>query len=433
MGKIISRARSKVIYKRYPGLIIIIWAGLSWSGAASSAGLYITEWGNPSQGTSDAGAGVLAEDASTAFTNPAGILLLEESQSMVTAVYIAGKAEFDSECPDTDPTCVRGDNGGDAFQNAVAGSVYYANPFAEKFGWGVSFNSISAAGLDYGNNFVGRYWAEEITLLTVTLNPSIAYRPSDDWTIALSLPVMYGQLDLDVAVPGPLAVVQDGEASISNGDDISVGLGVSTLWEVSERTRLGLVYWPKHDLDFDSDLTITLPAGGLPQGAVQSDVSLTFPQSIRGSASQRIGDKLTVLGLIAWEDWSKLDDVLISTAAGTGVLERGWRDAWRFAVGMRWETGAHWKYYSGIAYDTDVTTDGRRTADMPVDRQIRLSAGASYKYSEKVTIGGVLTYVDLGDADINNSENRPVSGIPWRVEGDYDQDMWAFALNINWK
>ncbi|GAH21786.1 unnamed protein product, partial [marine sediment metagenome] len=36
------------------------------------------------------------------------------------------------------------------------------------------------------------------------------------------------------------------------------------------------------------------------------------------------------------------------------------------------------------------------------------------------------TYVDLGDADINNGENRPVSGIPWRVEGDYDQDMWAF-------
>ncbi len=47
------------------------------SSAAHAGGLYIGEFGQPNMGASGAGAQAIAEDASTVFQNPAGIMFLE--------------------------------------------------------------------------------------------------------------------------------------------------------------------------------------------------------------------------------------------------------------------------------------------------------------------------------------------------------------------
>ena len=84
-----------------------------------AGGLYVTEAGHPAMGASGAGAGTLAEDASTAATNPAGIVKLDKGQWMFTAIGIFTKAEFEQESGTTvtaDGSVVpgSGSNGGDA-------------------------------------------------------------------------------------------------------------------------------------------------------------------------------------------------------------------------------------------------------------------------------------------------------------------------------
>ena len=51
--------------------------------ASRGGGLYLNEFGTPSMGMSGAGAQALAEDASTAFHNPAGMTQVEGQQLMV--------------------------------------------------------------------------------------------------------------------------------------------------------------------------------------------------------------------------------------------------------------------------------------------------------------------------------------------------------------
>ena len=65
-----------------------------------------------------------------------------------------------------------------------------------------------------------------------------------------------------------------------------------------------------------------------------------------------------------------------------------------------------------------------RTADMPIDRQIRYNIGTQYTKSEKLTIGCAMEYADLGDAEINSST----------LKGSYkNNDVLAFIINFNWK
>jgi long-chain fatty acid transport protein len=403
-------------------LVSLVFAGsTAWSG-----GLYISEFGQPVQGASGAGAGAIAQDASTAFTNPAGIMLLDESEWMVTGVGVYSSIEFDPQVG----TTVTGNDGGDAGGFSPGAALFYSNPFSESFGFGFSFNAISAAVLDYDDGFVGRYWAEEVELIIAVAMPSFAYRVNDHWSVSLGLPIAYGQLDMDVAIPQltPVAMGNDGQARIKDGDDFDVTLAAGVLWEITDRFRLGLTYSGEIEMEFDNDLEITLPAGGgttLPQ--VSADVEMPFAQTLRLSGSSDIGDKLTVLATVAWEDWSTMDNVFISTSAGGGALPRDWDDTWHFALGMRWRTGGPWTFHTGVSYDTDPTNAQDRTADMPIDEQIRISGGATYQFSGGSSLGGVLTYADYGDADINN-------GGDWgQVVGDYSSNEILFmGINYGW-
>jgi long-chain fatty acid transport protein len=75
-----------------------------------AGGLYLNEFGTPAMGTSGAGAQALANDASTAFHNVAGMTRLEGEELMVSGGLLYYDSEFD---PDPN-TPIPGSDGGNA-------------------------------------------------------------------------------------------------------------------------------------------------------------------------------------------------------------------------------------------------------------------------------------------------------------------------------
>jgi len=418
-------------------------SGLSITFPTQAGGLYVGEFGQPNQGASRAGAHALAEDASTAAQNTAGVMFLDKKMSMATALIVNSEIEFDqdNEASSLPPAVAKVDgsrpasDGGDAGGTSFGGAYFHANPVNEKWGWGFSLASISAAVLEHenGHDFAGRYWATDVEMLTITMLPSLSYKLTDDFSVGLGVPVMYALLDMDVVVPGPAAGAPEGKAKISDGDDIVAGINVSALWQVTDSTRLGLVYSSKLDLDFDSDLDITAPPG-VSLDSIKSNVEFTYPQTTRASLTQDLSPKVTLLASLAWEKWSEFDDIAVSTSAGGGTLPRNWDDTWHYALGLRWKPEARWTYYTGVAYDTDPTQASDRTTDMPIDEQWRISGGVNYERDNGSRIGVVLTYADYGDAAISNGGVRPgPPGQSWTVDGDYSSNRLVFlGLNYSW-
>jgi long-chain fatty acid transport protein len=261
--------------------------------------------------------------------------------------------------------------------------------------------------------------------------PSFAYRINDQWSVAFAVPVMFGSLDMDVRIPTVLPPLQnpstDGQALIKDGDDVSATVSISALWEATDTLRFGLAYMGENELKFNGDLRLTLPIG-VTAPDVNVDVTIPFVQTIRLWNSTDIGPKATLLASIAWEDWSSFDNVLISTGGPSGALKRDWDDTWKFALGLRWRTGGPWTHYTGIAYDTSPNNAATRTTDMPIDDQLRLSAGTTYTLQSGVSIGGALTYADYGDAQINNGSPNWGS-----VSGQYSTNrIIFFGVNVGW-
>jgi long-chain fatty acid transport protein len=410
-------------------LIFASSASLIMLSSASAGGLYLREFGQPSQGTAGSGSNVLAEDASTAFENPAGVFNLEgDSEWMATGIVLYSKVEFSQDGNNT----VDGGNGGDAGGLLAGGALFHARKLDDKWGLTFSLNSLAGSALEYDDDFVGRYTGDETQLLTVTLLSNVAYKVNDELSIAAGPVILYGQLELEQAIPkpglpSPPVSADDGRIKIDDGDDYDVALGASALWQATDDWRFSLWYLGENDLNFNSDLEINPPAGGtLP--IIAANVEITFPQTLAASALYDVNNNLSLTARLAWEDWSALESIPVSINVGNGAIPLKWDDVWSLGLGFRYKTGDRWTYYGGIAYDSDPGNPETRIAILPVDRQIRLASGFTYDIDKKKQIGATLTYIDLGNARTN------LTSAGGQYSGDFStNEIFILGVNFGWR
>ncbi|MHC4573315.1 MAG: OmpP1/FadL family transporter [Planctomycetota bacterium] len=392
-------------------LLVVALAGPIWAG-----GLLLNEFGTPSMGAAGAGAQAEAWDASTAFHNPAGMTRVQGRELMLTGGLIWSRVKFDV---DFVLPVIGGGSGGDAGGCAPLGGLFYTHSLSERLKFGLSLFSISGAVLDYDDDWAGRFLVQDVSIITATINPSLAYKVNDKLSIAAGFGASYGDLEFDVALPGPPTPLPGPGTATLDGDDWAYGYNFGALYELSEQTRLGVVYWSEVEFEFSGDLEVK-PAGV----SVGADTDLPLAQWIKGGIYHQLNDKWAVVSTIGWEDWSTMDDLLISTESGGASLPRNWRDTWHYAGGVHYRPVEKWLLRAGVAYDTNPVDSDDRTPDMPIDRQVRYAVGLQYEYSKTFSVGASFEYADFGDAKIN----RPL------FKGKYeDNDIYFVGLNARWK
>ena len=393
------------------GLAQVVFTAPVWAG-----GLFITEFGQPNMGVAGAGSQAVANDASTAFLNGAGMTRLKGNDLMMSGGLGYANVQFD---PDT-PPAVAGDSGGQAGAPFPILGTFYVHSLTDDVKIGASLTSISGASLDYTATWTGRYQSRSIELLTVNFNPEIAVRLNKWISVSAGLQVMYADLNLKVKGPPP-PVSGTGQVKI-DGDDITTGFDVAALFEVSERTRVGVKYGSKLQPDFSGKLRISGP--GITVG---SDTTITFPQRVATSIYHEINDKFALLGTLDWEDWSEFQNINIAVGSGGLKIPRNWQDTYKFAGGVHYRPSNRWLLQAGFAYDTSPWGASNRTPDMPIGRQIRYAVGVQHPMRDDLTVGAQFVYVDLGDAKINNS-------LAGGLKGKYSSnDLFILAFNANWK
>jgi long-chain fatty acid transport protein len=268
-------------------------------------------------------------------------------------------------------TPVAGGDGGNAGSLAPLISAFYVHSLSDDLKLGLDLISVSGAVLDYDDNWAFFNDTATTEIYTITLHPSLAYRVNNWLSIAGGVGLIYGELELE------LAGLLPGRKIILDGDDLEYAFNLNALFELSDRTRFGVVYWSEADLNFSGDVA-QQPSGQ--QAGV--DTALPLPQWARAGIYHEINDRVALLGSIGWEDWSSLENVNISLASVSAALPRNWEDTWHFAAGIHYRISKPWLLQFGLAYDTSPVDAEDRTADMPLDRQIRYTIGTQFEKSE---------------------------------------------------
>ncbi len=396
------------------GTVTCLLVSLPCASLVHAGGLWINEYGSPAMGRAGAGSQSSGMDASAALHNPASMSRLSENQLMVSGGLISSSIEFDLQR--TSPLNGNGD-GGEAGSIAPAASIFYVRKLSDDWTLGLSFAGLTGAVMEYDDGWAGRFHAEEVELVGLALMPSIAYQLNERVSIGIGVPVMYSDLLMEVAVPTP-AGTPEGLVTI-DGDDIAVSFNLSTLIQFSERSRLGIVYQHEFDISYSGGIEIQ-PIGAV----VDADTEMVLASILRVGFTQEVSDDLTLHLTVGWDDWSAMDEINISTQSGGASLGRNWDDTYHVSGGFDYRLNPTWTVRGGIAYDTNPVDKKDRTADMPIDRQVRYAFGVEYQKRDGLSIGAQLVYADYGKGRIDSMG----------YGGKYDSNAITFvSVQANWR
>ena len=377
-----------------------------------TGGLYLPESGGPINGTAQAGSAAVARDAEAAWLNPAGMTRLDSPEILFSVMPFFLDFEFNT----ASGTTIAGSGGGNQGGLLAAGGFYVAVPVHDRVSLGFSITSPAGLILNPRDNWVGRNWTTESSLIALNLEPSIGVRLTDHWSVGAGVDIQY--LDFKQDLTGPLLGARLG----INGDSWDVGGSASVLWEPLETTRFGLRYRSEISHDLDGDFTVNT--------AAPISTSFTMPMSLTFSAYHEFTGQFALLADLGWTDWSAFDNNVITfTGAGASAqLPRDFKDTWNVSLGAHIRPSDNWLVMFGAGYVSSAVSDKNRTPDLPVDEQVRVSAGFEYQVNGRWSVGGNYTFLWLGNNNID--ETRAIAG---RIVGDYDAFAHIFGVYASLK
>jgi len=383
--------------------------GLSVAGSAHAGALYLNEFSSRTMGTAGAGAQAWADDASTSWHNPAGLMRLDGHQLTGGFGLIISDIQFD---PDGN-TPVPGNDGGQQGGVAPIAGLYYSHDLHPRFRLGADFNALSGAVLDPDNDWAGRFQNQNLELLIMELGLNVAVRVTDWLSIGAGPRFQYSRLDYITATPPGVRI------NFDQIDDFLVTWKAGFLVEFTERTRFGVNVLGESDIDLSGDVKFRpTPI------TANINTEITLPLQVRGSLYHEFNDQWAGMVTLGWEQWSEFKNQFVSIGARSGAIPRNLDDTWYVSVGAHYRPTERWLLMAGFAYDSDPSRPEDRRADMALDQQFRGSLGAFYDYTENLELGAAFVYANYGEARIENSTLR----------GEFKRNN-LFFLNFifNWK
>lgn len=249
---------------------------------ADAGGLGVYEVGSPDLGTAGAGRAALANDASTAWGNPAGMTRLQGSQLTFGLQPLIVTTEFDADIGST----AGGGSGGNAGGFIPAAGLYGVYEILPALKIGASLNSYVGGALNYDDDWVGRYYTTQTELLTFNLNPVIAYRVLPWLSLGAGFSVQYAELKQEAAINNLLDNQPDGQLKYSD-HNFGFGGNFGALFEIDPKTRVGVTYRSQVDQSFSDvpafgqlgpGLQRILQAAGVLGSSL--DLGMTIPQEV---------------------------------------------------------------------------------------------------------------------------------------------------------
>jgi len=387
---------------------------LALAGQAHAGGLYLYEMGTEDIGLANAGSAARAQDASVVATNPAGMTRLKADQFTVGAMALYGNFKYTM-----DDTSLNGPGNIVGWQ--PGGSAFYSHSVSDDLKFGIAFYGTFGLSESFNDNWAGHNLIKEVTLMGLTLQPSLAYRVNNQWSVGAGLGINYGIFSLTrdkLAVLGGYEVKQD-------DTDIAPNVKLGVLFEPAERTRFGLTYTSKVDYSFGVDPDGTLPITGR-SWSLPVNTMLDAPQQVMFSGVQVLNNKWSLLGEIGWQDWSTLGQTEVTVGGITKSPKLDFQDTWHGAVGLQYQLTTDTRLNFGFAYDTSMYENQDNTSlVLPSGAAWRFGTGVQRQLNERSSLGAAFEYLVAEDAKVP---------APEFLSGSYDSpQMYFLSLNYSYR
>jgi len=335
-----------------------------------------------------------ASRADAAYYNPANMVFMTNKQYLEGGITLAN-------LPRNIYTLSAPISGESEEENLLIPSLHYVSNEIGDFRWGASI--VVPGGLTRRWNApFQKASAEEFTLKIIELNPSMAYKVTNNFSIGGGIRVIYSEgivksNSADAAAIDPRV---PSAARDMTGDTLTFGYNLAATYKPTSDVNMALTYRSNVDLEEKGTAKISAaPYGTLYNG--DASVTVPLPAALNLAMSKTWNNKFTLelnYERTFWSSYKKLDFEYTGEgsayvpAAFDDPIPRNWTDTNTFRIGATAVLDNKFTVMMGFAIDETPIPTKRLGFELTDSDAKIFSMGFRYQQSENLSWGMAFLY-----------------------------------------
>lgn len=436
------------------GVVLVGSALCLLAGNAAASGFSVSYQSVSAMGTAFAGVGVLSENASNQWYNPATLAGLKQAElsAAIHQVWIDTTFEADADGgfpvpPPAPPGTMlpqMGSGPGDLEDiEPFVGSAFLAVPVSEMMTFGLSVTAPFGTKIEYENGWgngynlaplgipgvagvtAGDFYSTESDLKTYNVNPSLGIQLTDSLNVGLG--VSYQRLDADIR----------NALTRLEGDDDAYGWNLGMTYSPDDNNHFGVAYRSEISYDVEGDITFsqlgatfsTVQGNPVAPGSYSGEASIDLPASLQLSYAGDLSDRTQILMGVEWTEWSNLDKLVVESdqLAFSPTETFNWENTVRYSLGVRHAMNDTTVLRAGVAQEESTQGTDNRSAISPDSDRVWVTLGAGFNPADNMTIDVGYAHIFVEDADINRMDKGA------QLKGTYELDADVIGAQMTYR
>ncbi|MUM76825.1 aromatic hydrocarbon degradation protein [Pseudodesulfovibrio sp. F-1] len=373
-----------------------------------AGGFALYEWSNRGVAMGTTGYAI-AGDASVIATNPALMTKLEGSHALAGAVLISPQSTV----------MVDGQKNKTKANIYTVPHAYYTRQSEsnERVWLGVGMFTRFGLGTHYKSNWSGKDTLQYVDLESVSLNPTVAFKFTDQLSVAGGIEILRGGIK-QKSEPG---------ASVVSADTIGYAIGgnLGVHYQVDDQWSVGLAW--RSSMDMQTEGKGEHPLGGTT--STGQSIWANLPASYVVGIGYQPAENWSWEFDIVHTRWEAFDTMSYSAPINT-VKTYDYKNTWRFQLGTEYWATDWLAVRFGYVYDQTPTRSGYSSFMLPCNDRQLYSTGLGFRH-DAWTVDWAFMYVKAKERKNLRIANAAVPGTYYNVDFK-DGKTWITGLSVGY-
>lgn len=379
----------------------------AFTATAQAGGFNLFEWGNAALGRGTAFYAT-GDDPSVVAYNPAQISRLKGTQVYGGVTLVTPASDV----------VVNGSRDAIKNQTFPVPHAYFTHQVNDDFYIGFGAFTRFGLGTKYEDHFTAQTSLREAMLESYSFNPTVAYKVTDDFTVAVGFELIKGSFLIKKCASGAFS---NSESLIDvSGTSMAGNLGL--LYEFNDMFSVGFSYRSPANFVADGDTEISgLPAGN---GSYKTELRADFPSSWSLGLGFVPIEDLTIEFDAIYTEWEHFDAIEFDfTGLSDTTEDFYYKNTWRFQVGAEYRATENLALRAGYVYDQTPTRHDYASFMLPANDRNMFTLGAGYSWDNWT--------VDVAGMYLVTKERKGLDIDGYRT--DYENgDTWGLGLSVGY-
>ena len=338
-------------------------------------------------------------------------------------------------------------------------SWYLTHQWNDKVWLGIGQFTRFGLGVKYPQNWPGGFNLQSVQLITSSLNPNIAYKLNDVFSIAVGAEILYADMQMRknlTATLGSQGIPNGGDVNI-NGHGFAFGGNIALHAQFNEQWSAGLTYRAPMSLKVQGrarwDNMLASAASGMTHGvpgfAAMNGLNpnlmvnkhklrgtIHLPDSFAFAVAYKPVKNLSIEAGATYTLWSRFADFNMYMKTNPGYWNnsnRHWRNNWAFNISAEWWVKEWMALRLGFVFDKSPNNYGNADYMMPSNGRKYYTCGVGFKW-DKWTLDLAYMYAHNHEQNYTESSTNNPHGykgvLPGRTTHPHAHN---FGIGIGYK